>query len=248
MRGPRPRAGAGPTASGRQCLLTTVDGRVQDGFWPGSGQGGPPMRYAVTLVFEVGRGKVPRGADILSRMTVPRRAIHRFSYCDGRTLTVVVDWSARTAAQAVDEAVLTTRLVWAQLTGDDPGDPLSRQVRPLGCGSRGGRTGRPARAGDGRARRGRTASGADRRSEAAARPGRRRRRRTRRRSRAAAAQARAPAPVRRAERASVGAALGSGPVPTELRIRPATVTTGRASGRSSRRSSTRARPTPTPRT
>ena len=90
------------------------------------------MRYAVTLVFEVGRGKVPRGADILSRMTVPRRAIHRFSYCDGRTLTVVVDWSARTAAQAVDEAVLTTRLVWAQLTGDDPGDPLSRQVRPLG--------------------------------------------------------------------------------------------------------------------
>ena len=89
------------------------------------------MRYAVTLVFEVGEGKVPR-ADVLSRMTVPRRAIHRFSYCDGRTLTVVVDSSARTAAQAVDEAVLTTRLVWAQLTGDDPGDPLSRQVRPLG--------------------------------------------------------------------------------------------------------------------
>jgi hypothetical protein len=90
------------------------------------------MRYAVTLVFEVGTGKVPRGADVLSRMTVPRRAVHRFSYCDGRTLTVMVDWSARTPAQAVDEAVLTTRLVWAQLTGDDPGEPLSRQVRPLG--------------------------------------------------------------------------------------------------------------------
>lgn len=90
------------------------------------------MRYAVSLVFEVGRGKVPRGADVLSRMTIVRHAIHRFSYCDGRTLTVVVDWTARSAVQAGDEAVLATRLVWAQLTGEDPGDPLSRQVRPLG--------------------------------------------------------------------------------------------------------------------
>jgi hypothetical protein len=89
------------------------------------------MRYAVTLVFEVGTGKVPRGADVLSRMTVLRRATHRFSYCDGRTLSLVVDWNARSAEQAGDEAVLATRLVWAQLTGDDPGEPLSRQVRPL---------------------------------------------------------------------------------------------------------------------
>ncbi|MGN6635098.1 MAG: hypothetical protein ACTHJ6_06490, partial [Oryzihumus sp.] len=74
---------------------------------------------------------VPRGADVLSRMTILKRAIHRFSYCDGRTLTVVVDWNARSAQQAGDEAVLATRLVWAQLTGDDPGEPLSRQVRPL---------------------------------------------------------------------------------------------------------------------
>src|SRR3954453_20853668 len=99
----------------------------------GRGQEVPLMRYAVTLVFEVGQGKVPRGADVLNRMTILRRAVHRFSYCDGRTLTVVVDWSARTADQAVDEAVLATRLVWAQLTADAPGEPLSRQLRPLGA-------------------------------------------------------------------------------------------------------------------
>lgn len=90
------------------------------------------MRYAVTLVFEVGPGKVPRGADVLDRMTVLRKATHRFSYCDGSTLTLVVDWSADSAGQAGDEAALATRLVWAQLTGDDPGEPLSRRIRPLG--------------------------------------------------------------------------------------------------------------------
>jgi hypothetical protein len=90
------------------------------------------MRYAVTLVFDVGAGKVPRGADVLDRMTVLRKATHRFSYCDGSTLTLVVDWSADSAGQAGDEAALATRLVWAQLTGADPGDPLSRRIRPLG--------------------------------------------------------------------------------------------------------------------
>ena len=65
-------------------------------------------------------------------MTVLRKATHRFSYCDGSTLSLVVDWRADSAAQAGDEAALATRLVWAQLTGDDPGEPLSRRIRPLG--------------------------------------------------------------------------------------------------------------------
>jgi hypothetical protein len=49
------------------------------------------VRFAVTVVFEVGPGKVPRGADVLDRVTIPGKATHRFSYCDGRTLTVVID-------------------------------------------------------------------------------------------------------------------------------------------------------------
>lgn len=89
------------------------------------------MRYEVTLVLGAGPGKVPHGADVLGLMSVSRHATHRFSYCDGRTLTVIVDWSARSGEQASDEAVLATRLVWAQITGADPGEPLIRRVRPL---------------------------------------------------------------------------------------------------------------------
>ncbi len=88
-------------------------------------------RYAVTLVFEVGGGKMPRGADVLDRMRLGKKAVHRFSYCDGRSLTVIVDWTADSAGQACTESALAIRLVWAQLTGVDPGDPLSTRARPL---------------------------------------------------------------------------------------------------------------------
>ena len=88
-------------------------------------------RYAVTAVFEVGPGKVPHGADVLDRMQVSDKATHRFSYCDGRTLTAVIDWTAATQEQASADVVLAVRLVWAQLTGTDPGKPLSLRVRSL---------------------------------------------------------------------------------------------------------------------
>jgi hypothetical protein len=88
-------------------------------------------RYAVTAVFEVGPGKVPRGADVLDRMRISDKATHRFSYCDGRTLTVVIDWTAGSPEQASNDAVVAVRLVWAQLVGTDPGKPLSLRVRPL---------------------------------------------------------------------------------------------------------------------
>lgn len=88
-------------------------------------------RFAVTMVFETGPGKVPRGADVLDRATVPGRATHRFSYSDGRTLTVVIDWNADSEAAARDAAVLGVRLAWAGMTGADPGDPLSVRVRSL---------------------------------------------------------------------------------------------------------------------
>jgi hypothetical protein len=88
-------------------------------------------RYAVTAVFEVGPGKVPHGADVLDRMQISDKATHRFSYCDGRTLTVVIDWTSATQEQASADVVLAVRLVWAQLTGTDPGKPLSLRVRSL---------------------------------------------------------------------------------------------------------------------
>jgi hypothetical protein len=88
-------------------------------------------RFAVTVVFEVGPGKVPRGADVLDRMRISDKATHRFSYCDGRTLTVIIDWSAESGEQASKDAVVAVRLVWSQLTGTDPGKPLNLRVRPL---------------------------------------------------------------------------------------------------------------------
>lgn len=88
-------------------------------------------RYAVTAVFEVGPGKVPHGADVLDRMQISDKATHRFSYCDGRTLTVVIDWTSAAQEQASADVVLAVRLVWAQLTGTDPGKPLSLRVRSL---------------------------------------------------------------------------------------------------------------------
>ncbi len=88
-------------------------------------------RYAVTLVFEVDGGKMPRGVDVLDRMRLAKKAVHRYSYCDGRSLTVIVDWSADSVGQACTECALAIRLVWAQLTGVDPGEPLTRRARPL---------------------------------------------------------------------------------------------------------------------
>jgi hypothetical protein len=88
-------------------------------------------RFCVTTVFEVPPGKSPRGPDVLERMVLPDRAVHRFSYCDGRSLTAVVDWRAGRPEQACADAVLGIRLVWAQITGSDPGAPLSVRVRAL---------------------------------------------------------------------------------------------------------------------
>jgi hypothetical protein len=88
-------------------------------------------RFAVTAVFEVGPGKVPRGPDVLERATVTGKATHRFSYCDGRTLTVVMDWTAGSEGEARDAALTGLRLAWAGLTGVDPGDPLSVRIRCL---------------------------------------------------------------------------------------------------------------------
>ncbi len=88
-------------------------------------------RFSVTTVFEVPLGKSPRGPDVLERMVLPDRAVHRFSYCDGRSLTAVVDWRAPRPEQACADAVLGIRLVWAQITGHDPGPPLSVRVRVL---------------------------------------------------------------------------------------------------------------------
>ncbi len=93
-------------------------------------------RYAVTAVFEVGAGKVPRGADVLQRALPAERTTHRFSYCDGRTLTAVVDQRAPDPAAACVDVVRAVRAAWTRLAGADPGRPLTVRVRALSLPAR----------------------------------------------------------------------------------------------------------------
>ena len=88
-------------------------------------------RFAITAVFEVGPGKSPRGIDVLERISIPDTATHRYSYCDGTTLTVVLDWTAAAEDDARRGALAAVRLVWQALTGHDPGPPLNVRVRSL---------------------------------------------------------------------------------------------------------------------
>src|SRR3954468_8694965 len=177
-------------------------------------------RFSVTTVFEVPPGKSPRGPDVLERMVLPDRAVHRFSYCDGRSLTAVVDWRAKQPEQACADAVLGIRLVWAQITGHDPGAPLSVRVRALDLPSRvaaGGR-GREFRWVAGVGGQGRLAPGDGREPRGPGGGGARRRRpRAARRGRGARRLARAPAPE---ALAGVGRGLARGALAAAA-LRPA---------------------------
>lgn len=88
-------------------------------------------RYTVTLVFEADQGKAPRGPDVLEGMPLPERAVHRFSYCDGRTLTAVVDFRSAQPASVCKDAVEGIQRVWSQIAGVALGPPMSVRVRPL---------------------------------------------------------------------------------------------------------------------
>jgi hypothetical protein len=59
--------------------------------------------YVITAVFEVDRGKIRCGRDVLAAAWGRG---HRFSYCDGRTLTLVAEVRAPDRARAF-EAVLS---------------------------------------------------------------------------------------------------------------------------------------------
>jgi hypothetical protein len=88
-------------------------------------------RYTVTLVFEAGLGKGPQGPDVLESMPLPERAVHRYSYCDARTLTAVVDFRSAHPATVCKDVVEVVQRVWSQTAGVAVGAPLSVRVRPL---------------------------------------------------------------------------------------------------------------------
>jgi len=82
--------------------------------------------YVITSVFEVGGGKVPLGADVLA---AGWGIGHRFSYCDGRMLTLVVELTAIDVGAAFESLLSRAELVWHQLGHGTLGSPVSLRVQ-----------------------------------------------------------------------------------------------------------------------
>jgi hypothetical protein len=68
--------------------------------------------FVIFSVFEVGEGRTPLGADVLGQAW---GVGHRFSYCDGRTLTLVVELTAVDVAAAFESVLSRAELVWTTL-------------------------------------------------------------------------------------------------------------------------------------
>ena len=88
-------------------------------------------RYTVTLVFEAAGGRAPQGVDVLERVPLPERVVHRFSSCDGRTLTAVLDFRSARPASVCRATVEIIQSTWQRITGEAVGPPLRVRVRPL---------------------------------------------------------------------------------------------------------------------
>jgi hypothetical protein len=68
--------------------------------------------FVVTVVFDVDAGKAPLGADVLAQACGMG---HRFSYCDGRMLTLVAQVTAADRAGAFEAVLSRAEMVWAGL-------------------------------------------------------------------------------------------------------------------------------------
>jgi hypothetical protein len=68
--------------------------------------------FVITVVFDVEGGKAPLGADVLAQAWGMG---HRFSYCDGRMLTLVAQLTAADRAAAFEALLSRAEMVWAGL-------------------------------------------------------------------------------------------------------------------------------------
>jgi hypothetical protein len=129
--------------------------------------------FVITVVFDVEGGKLPLGADVLAQAWGMG---HRFSYCDGRMLTLVVELTAADRAGAFEALLSRAEMIWVGLGFGSLAAPttvrIQGAVEPLSvpAGSPGaGRSGvHPADAAGSR----RSPAPAAARGRAAARPGR----------------------------------------------------------------------------
>ena len=82
--------------------------------------------YVITSVFEVGDGKPPLGPGVLERAWGRG---HRFSYCDGRMLTLVVELTAIDVGSAFESLLSRAEMVWQGLGHGALGPPVTLRVQ-----------------------------------------------------------------------------------------------------------------------
>ena len=70
--------------------------------------------FVITAVFAVGSGQVLLGKDVFAKMW---GAGHQFSYCDGRTATLVVEVVAPDSNQAFELTMSRAEQVWESFCG-----------------------------------------------------------------------------------------------------------------------------------
>jgi hypothetical protein len=68
--------------------------------------------FVITVVFDVEGGKSPLGAEVLAQAWGMG---HRFSYCDGRMLTLVAELTAPDRSRAFEALLSRAEMVWAGL-------------------------------------------------------------------------------------------------------------------------------------
>jgi hypothetical protein len=100
-------------------------------------------RYVITAVFGVRGGNVPLGPDVLATAWGRR---HRFSYCDGWTLTLVVEQPAEDQGEAVAEVLSWAELLWHEAAGQALPAPSTLRVQTVVLPTEAAVTG-PARCG-----------------------------------------------------------------------------------------------------
>jgi hypothetical protein len=92
-------------------------------------------RYTMTARFDAhagadGDAPSSHGPEVLARLSLPDRAVHRSSTCDGTTLTVVVDFRSWQPAAVCRHTVDAVRAAWRGSSGADLGEPVSVRVHP----------------------------------------------------------------------------------------------------------------------
>jgi len=82
--------------------------------------------YVITSVFEVGDGKPPLGPGVLERAWGRG---HRFSYCDGRMLTLVVEFTAVDQRLAFEFLLTRAETVWRSVAHGALGRAVTLRVQ-----------------------------------------------------------------------------------------------------------------------